>query len=224
MKNFLLLAMLNLMFFGCSKTDSTPDYDICGNYIADDAGIFEIFILTLNKDHSGTWKFYDEGVIQDQYQFTWKATAHTLTITDENGKTETGPYSISGNQLILGEVTYRRGPKELFTSLVNHCYVAANEGTITYHPIFEYYTFDTDSTIRVEQRDWEMNGTIISTRKGKYTIEGGNLKLKIQSIADCETCYNNFTASLSPDLKSFIYEYYNIAKGKSIPLFFYSIE
>jgi hypothetical protein len=201
MKKGLLIwtVALPIVFTGCEKENSTPKENITGNYISDEAGIREIFLLSLNKDNTGTWENYDKGRLQDKINFTWSATSSKLTIKKTSGQSETNQYIKKDNELILGEVTYRTASNKTFTSIVGHTYVAANWQYSTHRRTYEIYTFNQNGSISIEERFDNINGNLYETGYGTYRINGMDIELEINSI--CDDCFNHFTASMSMDKK-----------------------
>lgn len=229
MKHFLYTLMFALSFLSCSDKDpreniQPSDIDLSGKYISDEAGIREIFLLSLNKDKTGSWENYNLGKLEDKELFTWNASHKELTFLYSNGKSDNSLFVSKKNELIIGEVTYRKIPDSKFSSITGHTYIAANWEYSSYRTTYLLYTFNHDGTISIEERFDTPHGELYDTSKGKYKIENKNILLEIQSISDCDDCFNNFTANFDTDYKAFTYEILDISIGAKRNLLFYAIK
>lgn len=226
MKKILLLIIITLSFTGCMKedmTDKPSDIDLSGRYISDKAGIREIFLLSLNKDRTGSWENYNLGKLEDKEIFTWSASNKELTFNYSSGKSDNLLFVNKNNELIISEVTYRKVPDAEFSSITGHTYIAADWQYSTHRTTYLLYTFNQDGTISIDERLDTINGELYETSKGKYKTEGTNILLEIQSIPDCDNCFNNFTASIDASYKAFTYEILDISIDTKRTLFFYAI-
>lgn len=224
MNKLVLFLTALLVFTGCSKDDETSNVDLTGKYISEEAGIKEIFLMSLNKDMTGSWGNYNLGKLEDKKSFTWSASSNELSLNYSNGETEQSTYKINADELFVGDVTYRKIPEAEFSDLVGHVYAATDWLSSSHQTIYITYSFKQDGTIDIEHRYEGRKGELYSTTKGKYETESSKLLLAIQSIQDCDDCFNNFEATISADKKSFTYEVYDVSIGKKRTLMFYALK
>ncbi|RHJ92590.1 hypothetical protein [Parabacteroides bouchesdurhonensis] len=224
MKKLILLLTILLAFTGCSKDDETSNVDLTGKYISEEAGIKEIFLLSLDKDMTGSWENYNLGKLEDKESFTWSVSNKELSLNYLNGETEQSSYKINADELFVGDVTYRKIPDGEFSDLAGHIYAAADWLPSSHQTIYVTYYFKLDGTIEIEHRYEGREGQLYSKTKGKYKTEASKLLLTIQSIQDCDDCFNNFDATISIDKKSFTYEVYDVSIGKKRILMFYAVK
>lgn len=117
-KNWVVIMTLILGMSVMVSCSSNDDYDtgdlneyekaLVGNWksIDDDT---EIMYLQLRKDRTGEWKLYYDGKFEESDSFTnWKATDKKISISYDNGVTESSTYSLSGNKLTIGDVLYQK--------------------------------------------------------------------------------------------------------------------
>ena len=70
---------------------------------------YEILHLELKKDRTGSFAMYWGGKLKDSDVLkNWMANDKRLFVTFDNGETESGEYTLSGNKLILGDVLYQK--------------------------------------------------------------------------------------------------------------------
>ena len=112
---FFMMAMLPLMFIGCSDDDENDHKgQLVGMWVEDTDYNIEVFHLQLNSDGTG-WQWAEDNGEIDEFgksKLIWSATENEFTGTwyDEYGdsETETLPYTLSGDRLHLGEIVYKR--------------------------------------------------------------------------------------------------------------------
>ncbi|WP_252639719.1 lipocalin family protein [Dysgonomonas mossii] len=217
MKKLLLLLFTITVFASCSD-DKENFIDLSGRYISDEAGITEVFTLDLTSS-SGSWSNYDKGTLKETQAFTYSASEGIVSFKYSDGSTTKSNMSINGNELVLGDVTYRKAPSKSFTSMSGHTYIAVDWRASTHELLYLIYKFDNDGTINIERRLHEINGELYDSSVGTYEESGANVTLRIPSVG---TSYNEFTATLHNDLKSFTYQIYDISIGTRRTLLFYA--
>ena len=117
-KNWVVIMTLILgmgVMVSCSSNDDDDTGDLneyekafVGNWksIDDDT---EVMYLQFKKDRAGEWKLYYDGKLEESDNFTnWRATDKKISISYDNGVTESSTYSLSGNKLTIGDVLYQK--------------------------------------------------------------------------------------------------------------------
>ncbi len=106
----LLLVTMAMVATSCKKDDDEANInsDLVGTWVGEEDDWREVF--TFNKNGSVAFTYTDEyGTEKETWE--WTATKNTITITFEDGETETYRYTISSNGKALDwewddEVTY----------------------------------------------------------------------------------------------------------------------
>ena len=111
---FFMMAMLPLMFIGCTDDENDYKSQLVGMWVEDTDYNIEVFHLQLNSDGTGWQWAEDNGEIDEcgKSKLVLSATEKEFTGTwyDEYGdsETETIPYQINGGKLYLGEIVYKK--------------------------------------------------------------------------------------------------------------------
>ena len=110
---------------------------------------------------------------------------------------------------------------KVYTTIIGETYICKSASGS--HSLYLIYEFTTDGKISIEERLDSETGELHDTNHGYFEYNHTELKLKIQSVPDCETpgCFNNFTASVSDDRRSFTYEIWDITIGGKRDLIFH---
>lgn len=101
-----------------------------------------------------------------------------------------------------------------YTTIINNTYIckdrfASNPSKVKWI----IYKINSDGSIKIEERENTVNGNIYSNKIGHFEYYHPNLKLKIQSIDDCDNCFNNFEAEVSENRRIISYQIYDITSG-----------
>lgn len=111
--------------------------------------------------------------------------------------------------------------KESITTIVGNTYAAKHYLASNNNQIIYYiYQFKSNGDITIYERYNTVNGDLRNELIGSYQYNHPNLKLKIQSVANCNDCFNNFDATVNNNFESFIYTIFDISKGKNVELIF----
>lgn len=103
----IFLIILTIALVSCSKDDSTNP--LVGTWVTSytELGVVYTEEVTINSNNTGSGFVKEDGVLTDNYSFTWSTNNNVLTITLD-GETYSEAYSISGNQLTIGDLIYTR--------------------------------------------------------------------------------------------------------------------
>lgn len=216
MRKLIPLLLLVLLLYSCESNENS--IDLSGRYISDEAGITEVFTLDLTSS-SGAWNNYNKGILKETQTFTYSAYDGNINTKYSDGSTDKSKMVINGNSLIIGEVTYRKVPIESFISLSGHTYIAADWRASTHELLYLIYEFNTDGTFKIQERLNGIDGELYDSSTGTYKQSGTNIAIEIPTVG---TSYNEFTATLHSDLKSFTYQVYDVSIGSKRTLMFYA--
>lgn len=104
-------------------------------------------------------------------------------------------------------------PPKSYTTITGNTYHAKSWRFSDHRTTYEVYKFNNDGTIDIVENFDSPNGELYEKGIGTYEYSHPELKLKIQSVSGCENCFNNFTATVSDDRRSFTYQVYDISIG-----------
>ena len=104
--------------------------------------------------------------------------------------------------------------EKIYTTVKDNIYMAESPASWELG-VYIIYKMGKDSTIDIEKRMYSVNGELKSKAKGFFNYTHPTLKLKVQSISGCENCFNDFTATVGDDRKSFKYSIWDMGVSKN---------
>lgn len=96
--------------------------------------------------------------------------------------------------------------EQSYSTIIGNTYVTKSERASDSRPLYLIYEFKSNGEITIEERLDSENGTLYGSPVGYYEYNHPSIELQIQSIEGCDDCFNNFTATVSNDRKSFSYQ------------------
>ena len=112
-----------------------------------------------------------------------------------------------------------------YTTIVGNTYSAKSIRSYDSRDAYLIYKMNTNGTISQEIRLDSSTGEVYQTRtNGSYVYNYPSLELKLQSITDCPDCFNNFTATVDNDFKSFSYTIFDLPTLSNKKLLFNIME
>ena len=112
-----------------------------------------------------------------------------------------------------------------YTTIVGNTYSAKSNKSYNSRDAYLIYKMNTNGTISQEIRFDSSTGEIYQTMNGSYVYNYPSLELTVQHSIDlCPDCFNNFTATVDNNFKSFSYTVFDLSTGTNKELLFNIIE
>lgn len=112
-----------------------------------------------------------------------------------------------------------------YTTIIGNTYITKQNLPYESRDAYRIYKMNTNGTISQEIRFDSPTGEIYQTMNGSYVYNYPSLELTVQHSIDlCSDCFNNFTATVDNDFKSFSYTIFDLPTGTNKELVFNIVE